>query len=112
MRGRHSDWTDGLRQHASRRLHYALSRFSRRISLVTVRIRGAWGARPGAEGTCRILVNLLREGQVDVEETQPDLHAAVARAAERAGRAVGRALERERYWDAGPARAEAGGAAA
>jgi len=103
MRGQKIDWPEPLREHAERRLHLALSRFSRRISLVTVDIRHGAGASAGRRKVCRIAVNLLPKGRILVDDTQEDLHTAISRLADQAGRAVGRAVERERGWAAGPA---------
>ena len=96
MRGRETDWTEQVRRHAERRLRYALSRFSRTIGLVSVRILDAHDARGGVEKTCRIVVSLLPNGRIVVEETDGDVLAALERAADRAGRAVGCKLSRER----------------
>lgn len=109
LRGRQIDWTEPLRRHAERRLHIAMSRFSRCISLVTVDIRHDAGASAGLQKVCRIAVNLLPKGRILVDDTQEDLYAAISRLADQAGRAVGRALERERDWAAGPAPSKAGG---
>jgi ribosomal subunit interface protein len=109
MRGQKIDWPEPLREHAERRLHLALSRFSRRISLVTVDIRHDAGASTGLQRVCRIAVNLLPKGRVIVDDTQEDLYTAISRLADQTGRAVGRALERERDWAAGPAPSKAGG---
>ncbi len=91
MRGRH--WTEALRRHSSRRLHFALSRFSPSISLVTVHILNVPDAPGGLDKTCRIVIRLAPTGRILVEDTQEDLYAAIDRATERAGRAVGRALD-------------------
>ncbi len=91
-------WTEALRQHAVRRLQFALSRFSPNISLVTIDIRGVArtrGALP-TRGICRITVHLLPEGIVQGEDGQNDLNAAIGLLSERAGRAVQRWLDRER----------------
>ena len=96
MRGQH--WTEALRRHSSRRLHFALSRFSPSISLVTVHILNIPGAPGGLDKTCRIVVRLAPKGRVLVEDTQKDLYVAIDQATERAGRAVGRALDREGKW--------------
>ena len=109
VRGQKIDWPEPLRRHAERRLHLALSRFSRRISLVTVDIRHDAGASAGLKKVCRIAVNLLPKGRILVDDTQEDLYAAISRLADQAGRAVGRTLGRERDWGAGPALSKADG---
>ena len=109
MRGRRSDWTEPLRQHAERRLHFALSRFTRSVGLVTVDLRTVAGAPGRLDKTCRIAANLSPKGRILIEATHIDPFAAINRAAEVAGRAVGRALERERERNAGPTRSTAMG---
>lgn len=94
MRGSQTQWTEALRQHAERRVQFALSRFSRNISMVTLDIRNVDQA-PGAT-TCRITVRLLPKGIVHCEDDQKDLHAAISLLSEHAGRAVQRSLDRER----------------
>lgn len=96
MRGQH--WTKALRRHSSRRLHFALSRFSPSISLVTVHILNIPSAPGGLDKTCRIVIRLAPKGRILVEDTQKDLYVAIDQATERAGRAVGRALDRGREW--------------
>jgi len=109
MRGPPSDWTDALRRHAERRLYFALSRFSQSISLATVDILSVAGAPGGLDKTCRIVVHLAPKGRILVEDTQKDLYIAIDEATERAGRAVGRALDRDRDWEVAPAPSKAGG---
>lgn len=107
--GRQIDWTEPLRRHAGRRLHLVLGRFSQGISLVTVDIRHDAGASTGLQKVCRIAVDLLPKGRILVEDAQENLYAAISRLADQAGRAVGRALERERDWAADPAPSKTGG---
>ena len=109
MRGPQSDWTDALRRHAERRLHFALSRFSQSISLATVRILSDAGTTGGLDKTCRIVVYLLPKGRILVEDTQKDLYSAIDQVAEHASRAVRRALDRERDWETAPAPSKAAG---
>lgn len=91
MRGPQTQWTEALRQHAARRLQFALSRFSQSISMVAVDIRGTV-----PKTTCRVTVRLLPKGIVHCEDDQNDLYAAINLLSEHAGRAVQRSLERER----------------
>ena len=96
MRGPQSDWTEALWQHAERRLHFALGRFSQSIGLVTARMLDDSDAHAGCRKTCRIVVNLLPAGRIAVEDTQKDPYIAIDEAAECAGRAVGRQLRFQR----------------
>lgn len=95
MHGRQADWTEALRRHAERRLHFALGRFSPRIGRVTVNVRDG-GPCADPREVCRVAVSLTPRGRIVVEERGDDLYAAISRLADQAGRMVGRALDRER----------------
>jgi putative sigma-54 modulation protein len=82
------------RDSAARRIVFALGRFEDRISLVTVSLADLNGPRGGIDKQCRLAVRLAHAGRITVEETQANVLAAVALAADRAGRAVGRELQR------------------
>jgi len=109
MRGQHTGWTDELRRHAERMVHFALSRFSPSIGLVTVDLRDSLPAPDELDRTCRIDVHLVPSGSVIVEATQKDNSSAIDQAAECAGRAVRRALDRQRNWQSDPAQRKATG---
>jgi putative sigma-54 modulation protein len=89
-----------LRDHVTRRIGFALSRFGEEISRVTVQFSEGNGDASGEEKLCQIDVG-LRPRTVRVEDTDADPFAAVSHAAGRASRSVARALERERELDAG-----------
>jgi hypothetical protein len=101
MRGQQTGWTDELRRHAGRMVHFALSRFSPSIGLVTVDLRDSLTAPDDLDRTCRIVAHLVPSGSVLVEKTQKDISSAIDQAAECAGHAVQRVLGRERGWDTG-----------
>ena len=86
------DLAEAFTSYVERRLRFGLGRFGARVGQVTVRI-GADG--PGAR-QCRISAEVLPFGRVAVEETAPDLFAAMDRATGRIGRLFGRELERTR----------------
>ena len=67
-----------------------------RIHRLTVRLTDVNGPRGGLDKRCRIAVALVPRGVVMVEGSGDDPFALVAGAAERAGRAVRRELERRR----------------
>lgn len=75
-----------------RRLRFGLGRFGERVGQVTVRI----SADGATERQCRVSAEVLPFGRVAVEETDPDLFAAIDRATGRIGRLFGRELERAR----------------
>lgn len=85
-----ADTSEALRCYVERRLHFALARFGARVGQVSVRILADG---PGSS-QCRITTEVLPFGRVAVEESDPDLFAAVDRATGRIGRVFGRELER------------------
>ncbi len=85
-----------LRAHIERRLQFALSRFGRLVRRVAVHLGDTNGTRRGVDKRCRIEVSLTPTGSVRAENTDADFIAAVANAADRVGRSVGRELERRR----------------
>ena len=86
----------GLRGYIERRLRFVLGRFSIRIARVTVYLADVNGPRGGMDKRCRIVVRLVRAGQVFVEDTDTDVGAVVDRATDRVGQSVRRELERRR----------------
>lgn len=87
---------DTLRDHIERRLDFALSQFGNFVSRVTVTLADVNGPRGGPDKQCRLLIHLRSGSLVKVEDTDEDMTAAVNRAADRAGHAVARQLERIR----------------
>jgi len=85
-----------LRAHVDHRLRFALSRFGERVAKVTVRFDDANGVRGGVDKQCHIDIALRPSGNVLIEDIDVDIRVAVNRAAERAGRAVERELQRRR----------------
>lgn len=96
IRGRGLTTSDGLRARLERRLAFALGRFAPRIGRVRVRLEDVNGPRGGVDKRCRLEIAIHPDLTVVVEEPDPDLYAAIDRAAERAGRAVARELQRWR----------------
>jgi putative sigma-54 modulation protein len=78
--------------YVERRLRFALGRFGGRVGQVTVRV----GADGRTLNECRISTEVLPFGHVSVEESDPDLFAALDRATGRIGRVFGRELGRAR----------------
>ena len=85
---------DAMKEHIDRRIRFALSRFSPRISRVSVTVEDVNGPRGGIDKRCRILVKLDRMEELQVEITDADVYAAVDAAADRVGRSVQRKLDR------------------
>lgn len=87
-----------LRDHIDRRLHFAVGRFRNAIDYVVVRLEDTNGPRGGVDKQCRIVVKLHGYGgrRVAAESHDENIYAAVAHAASRAGRTVGRTVHRSR----------------
>ncbi len=88
--------TPGLREAIERRLAFALDRYEQRIARVRVVVGDLNGPRGGEDKSCRIEVRLRGARTVRATAVDEDAYAAVGVAAQRAGRGVARALERER----------------
>lgn len=86
--------TEGLRARAERRLRFALGAASGRVHSVVVRLADENGPRGGVDKRCTIRADLPGTPSVIVEQQETDLYVAIDRAADRAGRAVSRRLER------------------
>lgn len=86
--------TPPLSEYVRRRLGLVLARRTERIQRVTVRVGDENGPRGGIDKYCRIQVHLVAAPVAMVEEVGCDLYAAIARAADRVGRAVGKHLDR------------------
>ena len=88
--------TEALREHTHRRLGFALAHCDEIIQRVTVRLSDINGPRGGADKRCHIQVAVVRQADVVIEDIQADLYVAIDRAADRAGRALARQIERQR----------------
>jgi ribosome-associated translation inhibitor RaiA len=96
VRFRALDASEPLRQHLLRAVHFHLSRFGTELSSVSARIGDLNGPKGGFDKRCQLHVRGPRLGSCVVEEVSPDAYEAVDACAERAGRSVGRQLERLR----------------
>ena len=86
--------TEGLRTQAERRVRFALGSTSGRVRSVVMRLEYENGPRGGVDKRCTIRANLPGGPPVIIEHQEADLYVAIDRAADRAGRAVSRRLER------------------
>jgi len=93
--------TDALREHTERRVRLALGRFVPRVRRVTARLADTNGPRGGLDKVCRLQIRVTPGADLHVDDADRDLYTAIARAAERAGRAVQRHISRDR--SVGPA---------
>jgi len=89
--------TAALTLHARRRLGFGLTRHADRIARVTMRLGDENGPRGGPDKFCRLQVTLVDAPQVVIRDCGPDLYAVIDRASDRAGRAVAKQLERNRF---------------
>lgn len=96
IRRRNVAAAEALREHIERRIHFALARFSSRVARVTVRLSDVNGPRGGLDKQCRVTVALRGARRIQVENLDAGLYAAIDRAADGAGRSVGRELARDR----------------
>ncbi len=86
--------TEGLREHITRRLAYALNHGRDMVSRIVVRLSDVNGARGGVDKRCGIEVRLKGASTIAIDDTQADLYVAIGRAAERAGRTLDRRIAR------------------
>lgn len=83
---------------ARKRLEFALGRFAGRVRSLTVRLTDVNGPRGGLDKKCLIAVRLTRlRHEVVIEDVGANHDVVVSRAAERASRAVSRALQSARH---------------
>jgi ribosome-associated translation inhibitor RaiA len=95
------DLTVRLKHYLERRLLFALGRFERRVTGVSVWISDENGPRGGIDKRCTIAARLKGAGEVRVEEVGAELSFAIDCAAGRLHRAVSRRIEREQEPRAG-----------
>jgi len=86
--------TEGLRKQAERRVRLALGSTSGRVRSAVIRLDDANGPRGGLDKRCTVRVTLAGAPPVIIEQKEVDLYVAIDRAADRAGRAVSRRLEK------------------
>ncbi len=87
--------TEALREHATRRLSFALRRFHDQVRLVTVRLVDVNGPRRGVDSRCSITADLVDGPRLFVDATAAWPSAAITHAASRLGEAVRRAHRRQ-----------------
>lgn len=96
---------DGAMAVAEQRLLFALGRFATRVRSLTVRLSDVNGPRGGRDTRCAIAVRLAGPKRlIIVEDVDVEPLAAIARAADRAARAVARAVRVETEWPRVPLR--------
>lgn len=91
--------TESLREFAERRLFFALSRFDSRIQKIELVTNDVNGPRGGVDKACRISVTIRRGAIIVVSDQDAEWGKCIARAAERVGRSVARAVDRGQRFD-------------
>ena len=90
---------------AQKRLEFALGRFAGRVRSLTVRLTDLNGPRGGRDKKCLIAIRLGHPRRaIVIEDVDSDAALVVSRAADRAARAVSRAVESAGAWRALPSR--------
>ena len=91
--------TEAIRNHAERRLRFALTFCNQHVHRIVMRLSDTNGPRGGPDKCCHLHVMLKGFRDVVVEDVESDLYVAIDRAANRAGRTVRRQLTRRRHRD-------------
>ena len=82
--------SNALREHIERRLNFSLGRFGAWLRTVVVNLHDLNGPKGGIDQECKLTMRTSWKSEIVIEERDSDVFAAVARAADRAGRAVER----------------------
>ena len=96
IRFRGLEYSNALREHVARRIHFHLSRFGSELMTVLVRIADVNGPKGGIDKRCQVTVRGQRFGSATLNEMSGDAYSAVDMAMERVSRSVGRELDRVR----------------
>lgn len=88
--------TKALVEYAERRLRFALTRHSDRITRVALLMGDSNGPRGGMDKFCRIRILLKSAPEILIEDTGSDLYSVIDRAMERAGQNVAKRVDRLR----------------
>ena len=96
IRARHLDLAPELRDLIHRRLDFALGRLAGEIEAVDVTVADLNGPKGGPDKQCRVRIRCRALGTVVVEHVGSEILPVASLAADRAERAVGRALARSR----------------
>jgi putative sigma-54 modulation protein len=88
--------TDGLRDHAQKRLEFALDWAKHDVNRVSINLSNINGPRGGRDKRCQIRIPLPGNRDVVLQDTESDLYAAIDLAADRASQTLERRLGRQR----------------
>jgi ribosome-associated translation inhibitor RaiA len=95
IRAGHLDTADAVREHAARKLWFALRRFRDRVRQVTVRVMDVNGPRRGVDTRCSITTDLVDGQRLFVEASAAVPFVAVTDAARRLSETLRRGHSRE-----------------
>lgn len=96
VRHRDSSVTRSIREWAQRRVLFAVGQFGTKVRSVRVGLSDENGPKGGVDQRCLMEARLTGPGSVIAEVRDPDLYAAVSRAADRLGRRIRTSLDRQR----------------
>ena len=88
--------TAAMRLHVERRVLFALGWADYKVKKVEVRLSDLNGPRGGEDKLCQIQILATGVPQVVIQDVESDVYVAIDRAADRAGRALARRLEKLR----------------
>jgi len=88
--------TDALRDHAERRLSFALSCCDEHIQKIVMRLSDINGPRGGEDKRCHLQVVLAGLPDVVIEDVEVDMYVAIDRACDRARRTLVRKIDRQK----------------
>ena len=88
--------TTAMRQHIERRVLFALGWADYQVKKVEVRLSDLNGPRGGEDKLCQIQILATGVPQVVIQDVEDDVYVAIDRAADRAGHALARRLEKIR----------------
>lgn len=84
------DLTDGIKEHAERRMLYAFDWARYLLTRIVVRLDDVNGPRGGKDKRCSIRIPLSGYPDLVIEDIQSDLYVAIDRSVERADRSLRR----------------------
>ena len=96
IQARNFPLTEALRNHAERRLRFALTCCNDHIQHVVMRLSDINGPRGGKDKRCHLRVVLASLPDVVIEDIEANLYVAIDRAVDRARRTVVRKIDRQR----------------
>lgn len=88
--------TPALREHVTRRVSFALTRYRDHVRRIDVRLSDENGPRGGVDKRCCLRLRVGGRPDIVIDNTEEDLYTAVSRSADRAERALIRQLLRSR----------------